>query len=129
MPAPGWFRPTSGAGGKGCTGAAEGTLAAQGALLPSAGIAAKDAAFEFIHQRLRAGETTTELEVQALVERVIADHGLVNDHPAIVGFAGHAGDPHYAPTESSNRTLELEDPKLRERIQNIVTKFFAGVNP
>ncbi len=69
-------------------------------------IAAKDAAFEFVHQRLRAGETTTELEVQALVERVIADHGLENDHPAIVGFAGHAGDPHYAPTAASNRTLE-----------------------
>ena len=69
-------------------------------------IAAKDAAFEFIHQRLRAGGMITELEVQALVERVIADHGLVNDHPAIVGFAGHAGDPHYAPTADSNRTLE-----------------------
>ena len=28
-----------------------------------------------------------------------------------------------------NRSLELEDPRLRERVQNIVTKFFAGVNP
>ena len=69
-------------------------------------IAAKDAAFQFIHRNLQAGETTTELEVQALIERVIAEHGLENDHPAIVGFAGHAGDPHYAPNAAGNRTLE-----------------------
>lgn len=69
-------------------------------------IAAKDAAFALIHQRLCANQSVTELEVQAVIERVIAEHGLVNDHPAIVGFAGHAGDPHYSPTESTNRTLE-----------------------
>jgi Xaa-Pro aminopeptidase len=69
-------------------------------------IAAKDAGFNLIHERLRAGQAVTELEVQGVVERVIADHGLENDHPAIVGFAGHAGDPHYAPNAAANRTLE-----------------------
>ena len=71
-------------------------------------VAAKDAGFRFIHDRLRAGESVTELEVQAVVERVIAEHGLTNDHPAIVGFAGHAGDPHYAPNPEGNRRLEFD---------------------
>ena len=31
--------------------------------------------------------------------------------------------------KQGNRTLELEDPKLRERVSSIVTKLFAGVNP
>jgi Xaa-Pro aminopeptidase len=69
-------------------------------------IAAKDAGFALIHERLRAKESITELEVQARVEQVITEHGLTNDHPAIVGFAGHAGDPHYAPSPETNRTLE-----------------------
>jgi metallo-beta-lactamase family protein len=70
-------------------------------------MAAKDAAFALIHERLLAKTPVTELEVQALVSQKLTEAGLIFDHAAIVGFAGHAGDPHFAPNESHNRTLEM----------------------
>jgi metallo-beta-lactamase family protein len=70
-------------------------------------MAAKDAAFALIHERLLSKTPVTELEVQALVSQKLTEAGLIFDHGAIVGFAGHAGDPHFAPNEAHNRTLEL----------------------
>ena len=72
----------------------------------SACIGAKDAGFNFIHERLLAKQPVSELEVQAVISDHLNAAGMKFDHPAIVGFAGHAGDPHYAPSEATNRTLE-----------------------
>jgi metallo-beta-lactamase family protein len=70
-------------------------------------MAAKDAAFALIHERLMSKAPVTELEVQALVSQKLTEAGLIFDHGAIVGFAGHAGDPHFAPNETHNTTLEF----------------------
>jgi metallo-beta-lactamase family protein len=70
-------------------------------------MAAKDAAFALVHGRLLSKTPVTELEVQALVSQKLTEAGLIFDHGAIVGFAGHAGDPHFAPNETTNRTLEV----------------------
>ena len=66
---------------------------------------ARDAGFRLIHERLRAGESVSELEVQRAVMDQIEAGGLVTDHSAIVGFGEHAADPHYAPGEERNATL------------------------
>jgi Xaa-Pro aminopeptidase len=38
-----------------------------------------------------------ETEVQGVIMDHFARHGLVTDHPPIVGVGPHSGDPHYAP--------------------------------
>jgi Xaa-Pro aminopeptidase len=68
-------------------------------------MAAKDAGFSLVHERLQKGEPVDELTVQAAVQAVIDDWGLITDHPAIVGFGAHAADPHYAPNPDENATL------------------------
>ncbi len=70
-------------------------------------IRAKDAAFALIDQRLKAKQAISELEVQTLIMNCFIEDGLHSDHPCNVSFAGHAGDPHYEITSSSNRTLEM----------------------
>ncbi len=69
-------------------------------------MAAKDAGFKLVHERLQKGEPIDELSVQAAVQAVIDDWGLITDHPAIIGFGAHAADPHYAPNAAENATLQ-----------------------
>lgn len=66
---------------------------------------AKDDAFRLIHERLRAGEAVTELGVQAVIERGIADAGMVSGHPVNVSFGANAADPHYQPEGDKNAAL------------------------
>jgi Xaa-Pro aminopeptidase len=68
-------------------------------------MAAKDAGFKLVHERLQKGEPVDELTVQAAVQAVIDEWGLITDHPAIIGFGVHAADPHYAPNPTENATL------------------------
>ncbi len=68
---------------------------------------AKDAAFQLMHERLRAGEPVTELEVQAVIEGEIERAGMTSGHPANVSFGAHAADPHYEPTEERAATLQV----------------------
>lgn len=65
----------------------------------------KDDAFRLIHERLRAGEAVTELDVQAVIERAIADAGMTSGHPVNVSFGANAADPHYQPEGEKNATL------------------------
>jgi Xaa-Pro aminopeptidase len=58
---------------------------------------AYDAAFQFIADRVRAGRPARETEVQQVILDHFTKHGMVTDHPPIVGVGPHAGDPHYAP--------------------------------
>ncbi|MBC8102848.1 MAG: aminopeptidase P family protein [Cytophagales bacterium] len=68
-------------------------------------LAAKDAGFRLVHERLQRGETVDELSVQGAVMGVIAEWGMVTDHSAIVGFGAHAADPHYSPSAAQNARL------------------------
>jgi Xaa-Pro aminopeptidase len=56
---------------------------------------AYDAAFGLIAQRARAGKPALETEVQRYILDHFARHGLVCDHPPIVGVGPHSGDPHF----------------------------------
>jgi Xaa-Pro aminopeptidase len=58
-------------------------------------LAAKDAAFALIRERLAAGARVTESEVQALIARRFAEEGLYTHHPCIVAVNDHASDPHF----------------------------------
>jgi Xaa-Pro aminopeptidase len=70
---------------------------------------AKDAAFARIGEAQRRGETILETDVQRfLMERFAAD-GLETDHPPIVAVNGHAGDPHYEPSERTPTPIRRGD--------------------
>ena len=58
---------------------------------------AKDEAFRFIGERIRARRPPLETEVQAVIVAAFEKSGLVTDHPPIVAVDAHAGDPHYVP--------------------------------
>jgi Xaa-Pro aminopeptidase len=58
-------------------------------------LAAKDAGFALIHERLAQGRVVTESDVQALIWRRFQEHGLNADHPCIVAVNDHASDPHF----------------------------------
>jgi Xaa-Pro aminopeptidase len=68
---------------------------------------AKDAAYELIHTRLKAGQPVTELEVQAVIMNRIEAAGMSAGHPVNVSFAGNAADPHYEPSERQNAVLQM----------------------
>ncbi len=70
--------------------------AAQGCL------AAKDAGFALIRERLAAGARVTESEVQALIARRFAEEGLYTHHPCIVAVNDHASDPHFETAAGPN---------------------------
>ena len=59
------------------------------------GLAAKDAGFALIKERLASGGRVTESEVQALISRKFEEAGLFTDHPCIVAVNDHASDPHF----------------------------------
>jgi Xaa-Pro dipeptidase len=69
---------------------------------------AYDAAFAFIAERVRRDGGVRETEVQQRILDHFAEHGLVTDHPPIVGVGPHSGDPHYAPAAGPNDTAMKE---------------------
>ncbi len=58
-------------------------------------VAAKDAAFQLIRERLRSDSVVKESEVQALIMRRFEEQGLFSHHPCIVAVNDHASDPHF----------------------------------
>jgi Xaa-Pro dipeptidase len=58
-------------------------------------LAAKDAGFALIRERLAAGVPVKESEVQALIARRFSEEGLYTHHPCIVAVNDHASDPHF----------------------------------
>ncbi|HLU50245.1 MAG TPA: M24 family metallopeptidase, partial [Planctomycetota bacterium] len=52
-------------------------------------------AFDHVGTTLRAGRTLDEAGLLAFVESRLREHGLVYDHPAIIGVNEHAADPHF----------------------------------
>lgn len=67
---------------------------------------AKDDAFRLIHDRLRAGQSVTELEVQAVIAKAIEQAGMTSAFPVNVSFGANAADPHYQPEGDINATLQ-----------------------
>jgi Xaa-Pro aminopeptidase len=70
---------------------------------------AKDAAFAHVGEAHRRGEEPSETQVQAFLMKRFADAGLVTDHPPIVAVNGHAGDPHYEPSEKTPTPVRKGD--------------------
>lgn len=64
------------------------------------------ATWEFIAQQIREKGFTTETAVQKRILDHFAAHGLVTDHPPIVGVWEHSGDPHFAPSAATDRRIE-----------------------
>jgi len=71
--------------------------------------AAKDDAFAHIGERLRAGSEATETGVQRFLTDRFAAAGLEFDHAPIVAVNGHAGDPHYEPSEATPTPIRKGD--------------------
>jgi Xaa-Pro dipeptidase len=65
-------------------------------------LAAKDAGFALIRERLAAGARVTESEVQALIGRRFTADGLYSNHPCIVAVNDHASDPHFETAAGPN---------------------------
>lgn len=70
---------------------------------------AKDLAFEFIREKVKAKQEVREVQVQKVMRDYFDKHKLLYDHPAIVGFAGNAGNPHYQPQAGSDKALQAGD--------------------
>jgi Xaa-Pro aminopeptidase len=71
--------------------------------------AAKDAAFERIGELLRRGAEPKETEIQRFLTDRFAEAGLTCDHAPIVAVNGHAGDPHYEPSEQTPTPIRKGD--------------------
>ncbi|HJS57863.1 MAG TPA: M24 family metallopeptidase [Vicinamibacteria bacterium] len=63
---------------------------------------AKDQGFGLIRERLAAGESVRESEVQALIQRSFEEQGLFTHHPCIVAVNEHASDPHFETAAGPN---------------------------
>jgi len=70
---------------------------------------AYDVAFQFISEHIKSHGQVLETEVQARIMKHFADHGMVTDHPPIVGQGPHSGDPHYAPGPGSDAPIKKGD--------------------
>lgn len=69
----------------------------------------KDDAFALIRDRVASNVQVTEYDVQQLIMRRFAEHGLDPDHPAIVGVNGHSGDPHFEVSSSHPSPIRRGD--------------------
>jgi Xaa-Pro dipeptidase len=71
--------------------------------------AAYDVAWGLIAERVRAGGTVRETEVQAAIMDHFHRHGLTTYSPPIVGVGPHSGDPHYEPVAGRDATIGQGD--------------------
>ncbi len=71
--------------------------------------AAKDAAFARIGELLRRGTEPTESGIQRFLTDRFAEAGLECDHAPIVAVNGHAGDPHYEPSDQAPTGIRKGD--------------------
>ncbi len=69
----------------------------------------KDAAFDFIAQKLRAGEAVDEYQAQQFIRRQFDQRGLVTDHGPLVAVGPHSGDPHYEPSAEHHAPIQRGD--------------------
>lgn len=70
---------------------------------------AYDVAFGLIADRVRAGGSATETEVQRAILGHFRAHGLHTDGPPIVGVGPHSGDPHHETTPETDAPIGAGD--------------------
>jgi Xaa-Pro aminopeptidase len=67
-------------------------------------------AFDEIARRIRAGEPTTEYDIQQFFVRRYAEEGLTSDdEPPIIAVNANAANPHYEPTRDINAPIKRGD--------------------
>jgi Xaa-Pro aminopeptidase len=66
-------------------------------------------AWQFIAEKVRAGGSVKETEVQARIMQHFKDHGLTTYHPPIVGANAHSGDPHFDTSPASDVAIRAGD--------------------
>jgi Xaa-Pro aminopeptidase len=71
--------------------------------------AAYDVAFGLIAERVKAGGTIRETEVQKAIMDHFHRHGLTTYSPPIVGVGPHSGDPHYEPVAGKDAAIGRDD--------------------
>ncbi len=71
--------------------------------------AIKDEAFDLIRQRIAAGKTIGEYEVQQHIMSRFAAEGLETGEPPIVGANAHSGDPHFETSQASSVPIRKGD--------------------
>ena len=72
-------------------------------------LTAKDRAFAFIAEQVRAGRVLSETAVQKVITDYFGEHDLIYHHLPTVAFGPHAGNPHYAPQAGADSTLQTGD--------------------
>ncbi len=66
--------------------------------------------FDEVSRRIRAGERTTEYDIQQFMERRFAEENLTNDNdPPIIAVNANAANPHYQPTRDINAPIRRGD--------------------
>lgn len=75
-------------------------------------LAAKDAAFAFIGERLAAGRPVNEFEVQEFIESKFAEYGLATGMTPLCAVNRNAADPHYIPSAAHHSPIEIGDVVL-----------------
>jgi Xaa-Pro aminopeptidase len=73
---------------------------------------AKDGAFDLIGAELRAGREIKETDVQRFLLQRFEEAGVSAGHAPIVAVNGHAGDPHYVPSEQTPTPIRAGDTVL-----------------
>jgi Xaa-Pro dipeptidase len=68
-----------------------------------------DVAFGLIADRVRAGGTLRETEVQSAIMDHFHRHGLTTYSPPIIGVGPHSGDPHYEPVVGKDGVIGKGD--------------------
>jgi Xaa-Pro aminopeptidase len=67
------------------------------------------AAFQFIAQRVRAGQALRETDVQKCILDHFAANHVITDHAPICAVGPHSGDPHYSPGAGSDAPIKEGD--------------------
>ncbi len=60
--------------------------------------------WKLICDRYTSASAVTEYEIQQFIMKQFHENGLITDHPPIVAFGAHAGNPHYEPSETESAT-------------------------
>jgi Xaa-Pro dipeptidase len=69
----------------------------------------KDSAFALIRERLAAGTSVGEIDVQRHMVELFEKAGLQASEPPIVAVNAHSGDPHYEPKPESSAPIRRGD--------------------
>ncbi len=72
----------------------------------------KDKTFALLRQRMAAGSSTTEFDIQQAMVRWFEEHALVTDCPPVVAVRENTGNPHYLPMADRSRPIDPGDPVL-----------------